>query len=164
MQSWISLPSRLCCGRVTVPQIIYPHWSSRSWSTTFCCWKLVQQPIERLRSIGIHAISDLQRTAQELGKTDAPSRKARSVIAGHAVLHWLPSVISVGDGNSSEKHRPLRIKTSLRDSVVRSEDELHLSEWPSRSGASRLSGTGSPHQLLCRRLSCTDSPHEWSFG
>ena len=94
-------------------------------------WKLVQQPIERLRSIGIHAISDLQRTAQELGKTDAPSREDFEVLLRDMPrfeLAALPSEISVGHWKFlGEAIVRSRIKTSLRDSVgPLLKDELHL--------------------------------------
>ena len=94
-------------------------------------WKLVQQPIERLRNIGIHAISDLQRTAQELGKTDAPSREDFEVLLRDMPrfeLAVLPSEINVGHWKFlGEAIVRSRIKTSLRDSVgPLLKDELHL--------------------------------------
>jgi len=94
-------------------------------------WKLVQQPIERLRSIGIHAISDLQRTAQELGKTDAPSREDFEVLLRDMPrfeLAALPSEINVGHWKFlGEAIVRSRIKTSLRDSIAPLlKDELHL--------------------------------------
>jgi len=36
-------------------------------------WNLVQPPIERLRSVGTHAIDSLNRVAGEMGRTDVPS-------------------------------------------------------------------------------------------
>jgi len=94
-------------------------------------WKLVQQPIERLRNIGIHAISDLQRTAQELGKTDAPSREDFEVLLRDMPrfeLAVLPSEINVGHWKFlGEGIVRSRIKTSLRDSIgPLLKDELHL--------------------------------------
>jgi len=94
-------------------------------------WKLVQQPIERLRNIGIHAVSDLQRTAQELGKTDAPSREDFELLLRDMPrfeLAVLPTEINVGHWKFlGEAIVRSRIKTSLRDSIgPLLKDELHL--------------------------------------
>ncbi len=94
-------------------------------------WKLVQQPIERLRNIGIHAVSDLQRTAQELGKTDAPSREDFELLLRDMPrfeLAILPSEINVSHWKFlGEAIVRSRIKTSLRDSIgPLLKDELHL--------------------------------------
>jgi GTP-binding protein EngB required for normal cell division len=94
-------------------------------------WKLVQQPIERLRNIGIHAVSDLQRTAQRLGKTDAPSREDFEMLLRDMPrfeLAVLPSEINVGHWKFlGEGVIRSRIKTSLRDSIgPLLKDELHL--------------------------------------
>jgi GTP-binding protein EngB required for normal cell division len=94
-------------------------------------WKLVQQPIERLRNIGIQAVSDLQRTAQELGKTDAPSREDFEMLLRDMPrfeLAALPSEINVSFwkffGDAIVRSR---IKTNLRDSIgPLLKDELHL--------------------------------------
>ena len=94
-------------------------------------WKLVQQPIERLRNVGIHAVSDLQRTAQELGKTDAPSREDFELLLRDMPrfeLAVLPTEINVGHWKFlGEAIVRSRIKTSLRDSIgPLLKDELHL--------------------------------------
>jgi len=94
-------------------------------------WKLVQQPIERLRNIGIHAVSDLQRTAQELRKTDAPSREDFELLLRDMPrfeLAVLPTEINVGHWKFlGEAIVRSRIKTSLRDSIgPLLKDELHL--------------------------------------
>ena len=94
-------------------------------------WKLVQQPIERLRNVGIHAVSDLQRTAQELGKTDAPSREDFELLLRDMPrfeLAVVPTEINVGHWKFlGEAIVRSRIKTSLRDSIgPLLKDELHL--------------------------------------
>ncbi|MGA7315050.1 MAG: dynamin family protein [Silvibacterium sp.] len=94
-------------------------------------WKLVQQPIERLRRIGIRAVSDLQRSAQELGKTDAPSREDFEMLLRdmpRLELAALPSEINVNHWKFlGEGIVRSRIKTSLRDSIgPLLKDELHL--------------------------------------
>jgi GTP-binding protein EngB required for normal cell division len=94
-------------------------------------WKLVQQPIERLRRIGIRAVSDLQRTAQKLGKTDAPSREDFEMLLRDMPrfeLAALPSEINVNHWKFlGEGIVRSRIKTSLRDSIgPLLKDELHL--------------------------------------
>jgi len=101
--------------------------------------KLVQQPIERLRSIGMCAVADLQRTAQELGKTDAPSREDFELLLRDMPrfeLAALPSEINVSRWKLlGEAIVRSRIKASFRDSIgPLLKDELHrygmaLAQW-----------------------------------
>lgn len=61
--------------------------------------QLVQEAIEKLRSTGNHAIDTLQRIANELGKTDAPSRgEFEMLLRGmpRFELATLPQEISIG--------------------------------------------------------------------
>ena len=93
--------------------------------------KLVQQPIERLRDIGLRAISGLQRTAKELDKIDAPSREDVEMLLRDMPrfeLAALPSEINVGHWKLlGEGIVRARIKTSLRESIgPLLKDELHL--------------------------------------
>lgn len=93
--------------------------------------QLVEQPIERLRSIGIGAISGLQDAAKQLGKTDAPSREDFELLLRgmpRFEMATLPSEINVGRwkflGVGIVRSR---IKTSLRESIgPLLKDELHL--------------------------------------
>ncbi len=94
-------------------------------------WKIVQQPIERLRSVGIHAIDGLQRTAKDLGKADAPSRDDFELLMRDMPrfeLAALPSEINVSHWKFlGEGIVRSRIKTSLRQSIgPLLKNELHL--------------------------------------
>ncbi|HEX4020340.1 MAG TPA: dynamin family protein [Acidobacteriaceae bacterium] len=94
-------------------------------------WRLVQQPIEKLRSIGIQAIKELQRTSKELGNIDAPSHDDFDLLLRDMPrfeLAALPYEITIsywkflGEGIVRS-----RIKTSLRESIGSLlKDELHL--------------------------------------
>lgn len=94
-------------------------------------WKIVQQPIERLRSIGIHAIDGLQHTSKELGRTDAPSRDDFELLLRNMPrfeLAALPSEINLNHWKFlGEGIIRSRIKTILRESIgLLLKDELHL--------------------------------------
>lgn len=94
-------------------------------------WKIVQQPIERLRNIGIQAIERLQHTSKELGRTDAPSRDDFEQTLRNMPrfeLAALPSEINISHWKFlGEGIVRSRIKTSLRESIgPLLKDELHL--------------------------------------
>lgn len=94
-------------------------------------WKIVQRPLELLRSVGIHAIGSLQRTAKDLGKTDAPSRDDFEMLMRDMPrfeLAALPSDINVSHWKYlGEGIVRSRIKTSLRESIgPLLKNELHL--------------------------------------
>lgn len=84
-------------------------------------WKLVQPPLEQLRSVGDRAIDSLQRIAQEIGRTDAPAKEEFELLLRDMPrfeFAALPKAISI-------KHRKFlgsgiinsRIKRGLRDSI-----------------------------------------------
>jgi GTP-binding protein EngB required for normal cell division len=102
-------------------------------------WAFVQSPVEELRRVGERAINNLQRIANELGRTDAPAKKDFELLLRdmpHFELAALPSAVRVshwkilGDGIIRS-----RVKTSLRESIGSlMKDELHqyglaLSQW-----------------------------------
>ena len=94
-------------------------------------WKTVQRPLELLRSVGIHAIGSLQRTAKNLGKTDAPSHEEFEMLMRDMPrfeLAALPSEIHVSHWKFlGEGIVRSRIKTSLRESIgALLKNELHL--------------------------------------
>ena len=102
-------------------------------------WAFVQSPVEELRRVGERAISNLQRIANEMGRTDAPAKKDFELLLRDMPrfeLAALPSAVRVshwkflGDGIIRS-----RIKTSLRESIGSlMKGELHqyglaLSQW-----------------------------------
>jgi hypothetical protein len=102
-------------------------------------WAFVQSPVEELRRVGERAINNLQRIANELGRTDAPAKKDFELLLRDMPrfeLAALPSAVRVshwkilGDGIIRS-----RVKTSLRESIGSlMKDELHqyglaLSQW-----------------------------------
>jgi len=102
-------------------------------------WESVQGLIERLRSVGNHAIESLQRIAREMGRADAPAKEDFEVLLRDMPrfeLATLPDAISVSHwkflGDALVRSR---IKTSLRESIGPPlKDELHhygvaLSPW-----------------------------------
>jgi len=102
-------------------------------------WESVQGLIERLRSVGNHAIESLQRIAREMGRADAPAKEDFEVLLRDMPrfeLATLPDAISVSHwkflGDALVRSR---IKTSLRESIgPLLKDELHhyggaLSQW-----------------------------------
>jgi len=107
-----------------------PSWQLAEWIHD-AVWKIVQRPLELLRSVGIHAIGSLQRTAKDLGKTDAPSRDDFEMLMRDMPrfeLAALPSDINVSHWKYlGEGIVRSRIKTSLRESIgPLLKNELHL--------------------------------------
>jgi hypothetical protein len=102
-------------------------------------WAFVQSPVEELQRVGERAISNLQRIANEMGRTDAPAKKDFELLLRDMPrfeLAALPGAVRVshwkllGDGIIRS-----RIKTSLRESIGSlMKGELHqyglaLSQW-----------------------------------
>ena len=97
--------------------------------------EFVQPPIERLRNAGDRAVGQLQKVAQEMGRSDAPTQQDFSVILRDMPrfeLATLPGSISVGHWKVWGKvwgQRILRsrINTSLQQSIgSHLTEELHL--------------------------------------
>jgi GTP-binding protein EngB required for normal cell division len=102
-------------------------------------WALVQSPVEELRHVGERAIANLQRIANEMGRTDAPAKKDFELLLRDMPrfeLAALPSPVRVSHWKFlGEAIVRSRIKTSLRESIGSlMKDELHqyglaLSQW-----------------------------------
>ncbi len=102
-------------------------------------WKLVQTPIERLRSVGDRAIESLQRIAREMRRMDVPAKEDFDILLRDMPrfeLAALPDAIRVSHWNLlGEAVVRSGIKTSLRESVgPLLKDELYhygiaLSQW-----------------------------------
>ena len=97
--------------------------------------EFVQPPIERLRNAGDRAAVQLQKVAQEMGRSDAPTQQDFSVILRdmpHFALATLPGSISVGHWKVWGKVRGQRIlrsriNTSLQQGIgSHLAEELHL--------------------------------------
>lgn len=102
-------------------------------------WKLVQTPIERLRSVGDRAIESLQRIAREMRRMDVPAKEDFDILLRDMPrfeLAALPDAIRVSHWKFlGEAVVRSGIKTSLRESVgPLLKDELYhygiaLSQW-----------------------------------
>ncbi len=94
-------------------------------------WTFVQPPIERLRSVGGHAIETLQNAAREMGRMDAPSREDLELLLRDMPrfeLAVLPQPIRLGPWKFlGESIVRSRIKANLNDSIGSLlKGELHL--------------------------------------
>lgn len=94
-------------------------------------WSFLQQPIERLRSVGGHAIESLQEVARDMGRADAPSREDFEMLLRDMPrfeLAVLPNSVSLSHWKFlGESIVRSRIKASLNESIGPSlKDELHL--------------------------------------
>ncbi|MGC1783344.1 MAG: dynamin family protein [Acidobacteriaceae bacterium] len=102
-------------------------------------WSFLQSPMERLRSVGGHAIENLQKAAKEMNRVDAPSQEDLELLLRDMPrfeLAVLPQPIRPGAWKFlGESMVRSRIKASLNDSIgLLLKDELHLyslalSEW-----------------------------------
>jgi GTP-binding protein EngB required for normal cell division len=102
-------------------------------------WAFVKSPVEDLRRVGERAIANLQRIANEMGRTDAPAKKDFDLFLRDMPrfeLAALPSAVRVSHWKFlGEAIIRSRIKTSLRESIGSlMKDELHqyglaLSQW-----------------------------------
>jgi hypothetical protein len=94
-------------------------------------WQLVQRPIDQLRTTGNHAIDSLQQIAEELGKTDAPSRDEFETLLREMPRFEfapLPEEITLGRWKIlGDRIVRSRIKNSLQESIgPLLKKELHL--------------------------------------
>ena len=108
--------------------------------------EFIQPAIERLRNVGDRAVGELQKVAQEMARSDAPTQQDFRVILRDMPrfeLAALPGSISVGHWNAwgqpwGQKILRSRINTSLQRSVgSHLTEELHLygmalSQWGER--------------------------------
>ena len=91
----------------------------------------IQEPIDRLRSVGQHAIDSLQKIAKEMRRSDAPSQEDFEVLLRDLPrfeLAALPEPISVGHWKLlGEGVLRSRIRSNLRQSIgSHLKEELHL--------------------------------------
>lgn len=109
--------------------------------------ELLQQPIERMRFVGAHAVESLQKIAKEMGRADVPSREDLELLLRDMPrfeLAVIPQSISLSHWKFlGESIMRSRIKASLNESVGSLlKNELHLyglavSQW-SRQAVRKL--------------------------
>lgn len=110
-------------------------------------WSFLQQPIERMRFVGAHAVESLQKIAKEMGRADVPSCEDLELLLRDMPrfeLAVIPQSISLSHWKFlGESIMRSRIKASLNDSVGSLlKNELHLyglavSQW-SRQAVRKL--------------------------
>jgi hypothetical protein len=131
-------------------------------------WASVQLPVEELRRVGERAITNLQRIASEMRRTDAPTKKDFDLLLRDMPrfeLAALPSAVNVSHWKFlGEGIVRSRIKTSLRVSIGDLlKDELHqyglaLSHWSEqvvRKLAALLNSYTDAYRMQIQRLGGT---------